>query len=133
MKLAAAMHPHHKRALLLLVVAAVADAAWGTSFALADHVSVPDGIWFTTVTATTVGYGDVIPRGWLPHLVAAGTMLTVIPLFGAAFALFSSGLASTDARAHVDKRLTEHYQAIRDHVDQVLAARPPDDDEGEAP
>jgi hypothetical protein len=66
-------------------------------------------------TATTLGYGDILARGWLPHLLAIVMMLTVVPLFGAAFSLFTSGLASvhviaSEARmkAHIEARLKHH-------------------------
>lgn len=89
------MHRHHKRALAIISVAVVLDAALGVAFAAAEHVSVPDGLYFATTTATTVGYGDVVPHGWAAHLIAVTIMLTVIPLFAATFSLLTSGLTST--------------------------------------
>lgn len=126
------LHRHHKRALLALAAAVVSDAVFGTGFALADHVSIADGLWFATVTATTVGYGDITPKGWLPHLLAAGTMLTVIPLFAVAFSFLTSGLASADARAHLDARLAEHHQAIHDQLDRLQEPAAAQEDDGRA-
>ena len=140
------MHRHHKRALACLAAAAASDVAFGTAFALASRVSIPDGLWFATVTGTTVGYGDITPRGWLPHLIATGALLTIIPLFAAAFSFLTSGLASADTREHVDARLAEHAEdvgrrlgehasQVRAHVDRALAGRPSadaDDEEGAA-
>lgn len=127
------MHRHHRHALAALAAAAVADLAFGAGFAAADHVSVPLGLWFATETATTVGYGDVVPAGWLPHVLAVATMAVVIPLFAAAFSLLTSGLAAKDARAHVDRRLAEHHRAIHERLDRIEGrAAQPADDEGEA-
>jgi len=96
--------------------AAVLDAGLGLAFAAADHVSAGDGLYWAVTTATTVGYGDLVPRGWAAHLIAVGVMLTVIPLFGAAFSLFTSGLASQDIHA----RLTAAESRIKKHVNGAL-------------
>jgi voltage-gated potassium channel len=106
---------HHRRALAVLSVAALLDAVLGLAFAAADHISVPDGLFFALTTATTVGYGDITAHGWLPHLLTVAMMLTVIPLFAAAFSLLTSGLTSTSVtasehrmKAHFEERLREH-------------------------
>jgi voltage-gated potassium channel len=105
----------HRRALAVLGAAAALDALLGLAFAAADRISVPDGLYFATTTATTVGYGDITPHGWGPHLIAVLMMLTVIPLFASAFSLLTSGLtaghvAASEKRvkAHIEKRLREH-------------------------
>jgi voltage-gated potassium channel len=89
------VHRHHKRAVVTITAAVLLDTALGLGFAAADHVSVPDDLWFSVVTATTVGYGDVVPHGWAAHLIAVTIMLSVIPLFAATFSLLTSGLTST--------------------------------------
>jgi voltage-gated potassium channel len=108
------VHSHHAKALAVIGTAALLDAGLGLAFAAADHLSAGDGLYWATTTATTVGYGDIVPRGWIAHLLAVGVMLTVIPLFGAAFSLFTSGLASQDIRA----RITAAEQRVKDHVDK---------------
>lgn len=104
----------------MIAAAAVLDAGLGLAFAVADHVSPGDGLYWATTTATTVGYGDLVPRGWAAHLIAVGVMLTVIPLFGAAFSLFTSGLASEDVHARLagaEKRIKDHTEArLRHHL-----------------
>lgn len=127
------MHRHHRRAVAAAAVAAAADAGFGVGFAAAGHVSVPLGLWFATETATTVGYGDVVPAGWLPHVLAVLTMITVIPLFAVAFSLLTSGLAAMDAGAHVERRLAEHHEAIHRRLDRIEGrARAPGGDDMEA-
>jgi voltage-gated potassium channel len=110
------LHVHHRRAFTVIAVAAVLDAGLGLAFAAADHVSPGDGLYWAVTTATTVGYGDVVPRGGTAHLIAIGVMLTVIPLFGAAFSLFTSGLASQD----IHSRLAAAEQRIKDHTEARL-------------
>lgn len=104
------------RLALRVIAAAVAlDCLSGVAFAYADHIPVPDGLWFATVTATTVGYGDIVPRGALAHLLAVAIMASVIPLFAAAFSLFTTGLTAAHVRAaeaglkeHLEERLRHH-------------------------
>lgn len=49
------------------------------------HVSYLLALYWAAETATTVGYGDVVPRTAGGHVTAAVTMLTVIPTVGALF------------------------------------------------
>jgi len=44
--------------------------------------SAEDGIWWSLVTASTVGYGDIAPKTSLGRLIAAGLMLTGIGTLG---------------------------------------------------
>ena len=74
----------------VLALAAVAVVAGGVAFAVVDHTSVWTGLYWAVTTATTVGYGDVVPKNGAGRVVAVAEMLTAIPLFGAAFALFAA-------------------------------------------
>lgn len=51
-----------------------------------------EAAWCVLATITTVGYGDVAPRGWLGRFVAFFVMAIGISLFGIAIAQLSSGL-----------------------------------------
>ena len=106
---------HHKAAAATIAAAAALNLAFGTAFAAADHLSTGDGLYFAITTATTVGYGDITPRGWLAHLLAVAMMLTVVPLFAATFSLFTSGLTA----GHVRRA----EQAIKDHVTATPGTR----------
>ncbi len=63
----------------------------GTLFSyLEEGRNVPEGIWWAIVTATTVGYGDVVPNSGLGRLVA-----TVLMIAGISFiALLSAATAA---------------------------------------
>lgn len=98
-----ALNSHHMRALRVLIIAIAADGILGLAFGYADHVGVANGLYFSTVTATTVGYGDILPHGWLPHLLAVLIMVTVIPLFASVFSLLTTGLTAD----HIDTRHEE--------------------------
>jgi hypothetical protein len=93
----------HRRALFVIALAALLDALLGVAFAFAQHVSVGNGLYFATVTGTTVGYGDITPHGWESHLCAVAMMVLVIPLFGASFSLFTSGLSAIHLKVRLKK------------------------------
>lgn len=63
----------------------------GTVFSyLEQGYNVPEGVWWAIVTATTVGYGDVVPSSGLGRLVA-----TVLMIAGISFiALLSAATAA---------------------------------------
>lgn len=105
------MNAHHGLALATIGAATVLDTGLGAAFGAAEHIGIGRGLYFATTTATTVGYGDITPHGWIPHLLAVAIMLTVIPLFGASFSLFTSGLAAW----HVESA----EQRIRGHVERL--------------
>lgn len=48
----------------------------------AEGMSIPDGIWWAFVTATTVGYGDISPESFYGRLIAMVLMLVGIGLIG---------------------------------------------------
>jgi voltage-gated potassium channel len=62
------------------------------------HLGFGTGLYWAITTATTVGYGDVTPKNPAGRVVASLVMLTTIPLFASAFALFAGAVASTHLR-----------------------------------
>jgi voltage-gated potassium channel len=83
----------HAAAVITITCASVLDLAGGIVFAAAEHIPVTSGLYWAVTTATTVGYGDIEPVNPHGRLIAVLVMLTVIPLFGATFSLFTSGLS----------------------------------------
>jgi voltage-gated potassium channel len=77
------------RIVSLLTLAAVCLVGGGIAFAAVEHRSVGTGLYWAVTTATTVGYGDVVPTNSAGRVVAVFVMLTTIPIFGAVFALFA--------------------------------------------
>ena len=124
----------HRVAILVFVLALsiVLDTILGIAFAYAQGILKWDGLYFATTTGTTVGYGDITPHGWLPHLIAVALMVIAIPLFGASFSLFTAGLAAAQVRlrlrdternikAHLEERLEHHHRELLRHL---TASRP---------
>jgi voltage-gated potassium channel Kch len=87
----------------------------GVLFSVSQQIPPATGLYWAVETATTVGYGDVTPRGAAGHVIAVLVMLTAIPLLAAAF----GQLHLDRVRAHVDSRLGEHHKAIHDRLDRI--------------
>lgn len=62
-------------------------------FSIFEHVSFGLAMYWAVTTATTVGYGDVTPHNTAGRVIAAGVMLTTIPIVGSVFALFAGASA----------------------------------------
>jgi voltage-gated potassium channel len=73
----------------LLGLAALVVVVGGIAFSATDNVGVGTGLYWAVTTATTVGYGDVIPHNGASQVIAVCVMLTTIPIFGACFALLA--------------------------------------------
>ena len=56
-------------------------------FALTQHDSYWLALYWAITTATTVGYGDVLPHNTIGRVIASFVMLTTIPIVGAIFGL----------------------------------------------
>jgi len=87
---------HHVAVLLAAVVVAI--VAGGVAFAITQGTGLSTGLYWSLVTAATVGYGDVTPHNEAGRIVAAGVILTAIPLLASAFALVSAFAAATKIR-----------------------------------
>ena len=97
-----------------LAVAAAAWVTWGgLMFASTEHVPATTGLYWAITTATTVGYGDVVPRDSAGRLIAVVVMLGAIPLLGAAFAAATS--------AHLSSWWHERHATRLDDMHQVLS------------
>jgi len=83
----------------ILLVAALACALTGAVlFSYTDHIGFGTAIYWAITTATTVGYGDVIPHNGASQVVASATMLTTIPLLASVFALITGAAAAAGLR-----------------------------------
>lgn len=109
----------HKPALVVVAIAGTLDVIAGLVFAAVEHLPVLMGLYWAVATATTVGYGDVIPRTVAGRITAVVVMLTVVPLFAATFSLFTSGLTSTRVRKHI----LPHTEATRRIVADIYHDR----------
>jgi voltage-gated potassium channel len=96
LRLVGARHTRHVVTLLGAAVACV--VVGGALFALTQHIAFTTGLYWGITTATTVGYGDVIPHNPAGRLIASAVMLTTIPLLAAVFALVTGAAAAAGVR-----------------------------------
>ncbi len=97
--LARLFRPKKRQHIGVLIGAAFLSCLGGAlAFSATQGVSFGTAMYWALETATTVGYGDVIPHNATGKWIAAGVMLTAIPLLGAAFGVWASSLASADLR-----------------------------------
>ncbi len=82
----------------LVLLGAVCLFAGAGAFAATQHLAFGTSLYWAITTATTVGYGDITPKNPVGRVVASLVMLTTIPLFASAFALFAGAVASAHLR-----------------------------------
>ncbi len=102
-----------RRAVWLAVAAALWMTWGGLMFAAVEGVPWTTGLYWAIATATTVGYGDVVPRDPAGRLVAVVVMLGAIPLLGAAFAAATS--------AHIRRWWHDRHAGTIDDSHQILS------------
>lgn len=88
---------HHHLALAVVGAALVLDTGLGLGYGAAEHIGPWHGLYCALATAVTVG-GDVAPYNVAGYVIMTAICITVVPLFGAAFSLFTSALSSVHLR-----------------------------------
>jgi voltage-gated potassium channel len=101
--------------IFIVVVAGAAEAAFDTG----EFKNVWDGIWWATVTITTVGYGDIYPKTVAGRVIGIGVMLVGVG--------FLSVLTATVASYFVKSERTEEHDELVARLqrieEQLLALR----------
>lgn len=103
------------RELILVTIALGIVFVGAVLFSTAEHVGFGTGLYWSITTATTVGYGDVVPHNSVGKVIAVGVMVTTIPIVGALFALLAGASAVARLRRllGMDTRLpSEPYTVI---------------------
>ncbi|MCI5117535.1 MAG: cag pathogenicity island protein Cag26 [Candidatus Electrothrix sp. LOE1_4_5] len=93
--------------ILLIILASSALIAW-----LEPNVSFANGIWWSIVTLTTVGYGDISPE------TAAGRMLAVLVMFFGIglLGMLSAGLATMLISRKIRENKGMSPSVVEDHI-----------------
>ncbi|MGD9251910.1 MAG: transporter substrate-binding domain-containing protein [Desulfobacterales bacterium] len=63
---------------------------------------VLEGIYWAIITASTVGYGDKVPKNWLGRLVTGVIIVICLPLFGYFIAQLSADITMHQLRADIN-------------------------------
>jgi voltage-gated potassium channel len=88
----------HEPAWVLVVGVVVVVLAGAAAFSLQQHLSFGTGIYWAIETASTVGYGDVVPKGGVGRAIAVLVMITAIPLLAGVFSTATASLTSLRLR-----------------------------------
>jgi voltage-gated potassium channel len=104
-----------------LVAIAVAIILVGAGlFALTQHDSYWLALYWAITTATTVGYGDVLPHNTIGRVIASAVMLTTIPIVGAIFGI----LAGVSAVNHIRRLLGMDMRLPREPYTVIFGVDP---------
>jgi len=104
-----------RREITLAALAVLIVFVGAALFSVFEHVRYGTALYWAITTATTVGYGDVVPHNSVGRVIAVGLMVTTIPIVGALFALFAGASALGQIRRllGMDTRLpTEPFTVV---------------------
>ena len=91
------------------------------SYSISEKTPLLDALWWSIVTATTVGYGDSFPHHMLGKITAITLMLTMVLLvIPAITARMASGLiVNHDAFTHDEQEeLKQGMRKIMDYIER---------------
>jgi len=86
--------PYVKPSLVLGGIVVI--GTWGLTFF--ESISPANALWWTMVTVSTVGYGDITPQTFGGRIVGVVAMISGIGLLGTISAMLASAMVSADWR-----------------------------------
>lgn len=102
----------------VLVLTSFVILMGGVLIHFAEGMSIGDGIWWSFVTATTVGYGDISPHSLYGRLIAMVLMLMGIGLLGSVTSTLTSYFFNTGKKT-VQSQTIEMIQKQLDHFQEL--------------
>lgn len=85
--------------------------------------SIPDAIYWSIVTVTTVGYGDVVPVTTAGRVLASCIMMTGFAVLAVPTAIVTTEIARHVAREHAEGRACERCNYVVIDVEACYCAR----------
>lgn len=73
-----------------------------TTFHRKYFPGVFEGMYWALITASTIGYGDKVPKRWIGRILAAIIIIIFLPLFGYFIAQLSSDLTMQNLKANIN-------------------------------
>jgi ABC-type amino acid transport substrate-binding protein len=73
-----------------------------TSFHRNYFPGVFEGMYWALITASTIGYGDKVPKRWIGRILTAVIIITFLPLFGYFIAQLSSDLTMQNLKININ-------------------------------
>ena len=61
-----------------------------------------EGMYWALITASTIGYGDKVPKRWIGRILTAVIIITFLPLFGYFIAELSSDLTMQNLKSNIN-------------------------------
>jgi voltage-gated potassium channel len=111
-----------RRVWSLIAVAVLIILIGAGLFAVTQHDSYGLALYWAITTATTVGYGDVLPHNTVGRIIASAVMLTTIPIVGAIFGILAGASAANHIRRFLgmDIRLPDEPYTVIYGLDPVV-------------
>ncbi|WP_317496417.1 ion channel [Haloechinothrix sp. LS1_15] len=111
---------------LLILIGALAILDAERSVAGSTIETFGDALWWSLVTTTTVGYGDMVPESGVGRFVAAGLMLVGISLLGVVTATVASWFlgkarSAMEEDSEAEQRSTDRLAEKVAELEQRLA------------
>lgn len=86
----------------LIWLAERSNKKWTTRFNRNYIPGVLDGMYWALVTASTVGYGDFVPKKWIGKVLSGILIMIFLPLFGFLIASLSSDLTLYNLKVNIE-------------------------------
>lgn len=78
-----------------------------------------DSIWYSVVTTTTIGYGDIVPKTWAGRCIGMALMVSGISLAGTFIAIVSQAVQKRLGQTQSQKELEETQKRLADEQDKT--------------
>lgn len=88
-------------------------------FSVVENISYEDSIWWSIVTMTTVGYGDIVPKTGWGKIIAAITMLFGIGFIGMLTSTITNYFRGKKTNKKKDTPENENIKQLNTKVDEL--------------